>query len=554
MNWKNNKGINMITLSIAVIILVVITSVLVYNAKDGTKIKTLNNLYNDIEQLNDKVSMYYLEHGDLPKSSEYSETSFIDNLDATQKNPNNAGKYYVINLSALDNVHLNYGNDFSSVNSAENVNDLKDLYIVNETSHTIYFVRGIEVQGKRYHTEPDEWDLVDLSDIPSIIITEFKIEGTPITTPPIPAGYYYVGGTIDTGYVISDNSADENRYELIEDVGTDLLGNQFVWVPVDQDQVISLKITSTEDITEIKLYDPFGDEINLGSVSGKTYQNTNIQPTVNGGYYLKVTTASETKTATLGVHSLFEIDTWSDYYGSDEYIDYAINNWYDGSTEDFLGDYGYSSVEEYKIKCGEWLKNYSEPADTIDYEDKVATNGGFYVGRYEATYSASGALSKVGTSTRTSSSTALTEGMLWNYISQTDALSTAKAYNASLNSSLLTGPAWDRTLGWLYETGNKTAIQIVIDSKDWGNYSDDTFSGTTELINTGTLSQTKANNIYDLAGNVREWTTEALNPSYRVGLGGGYYGGGSSYPASNRNIYYPSFSLSYLGFRLALYL
>ena len=48
----------------------------------------------------------------------------------------------------------------------------------------------------------------------------------------IPTGFYYVGGTKDTGLVISDNSADENKYQGQTIVGTDLQGNQFVWVPV----------------------------------------------------------------------------------------------------------------------------------------------------------------------------------------------------------------------------------------------------------------------------------------------------------------------------------
>ena len=49
----------------------------------------------------------------------------------------------------------------------------------------------------------------------------------------IPAGFYYVGGTKDSGLVISDNSADENKYQGQTTVGTELQGNQFVWIPVD---------------------------------------------------------------------------------------------------------------------------------------------------------------------------------------------------------------------------------------------------------------------------------------------------------------------------------
>ncbi len=50
---------------------------------------------------------------------------------------------------------------------------------------------------------------------------------------PIPDGFYYVGGTKDTGLVISDNSADA-KYQNQEIVPADgLIGNQFVWIPVD---------------------------------------------------------------------------------------------------------------------------------------------------------------------------------------------------------------------------------------------------------------------------------------------------------------------------------
>ena len=161
MNLRSQKGINMITLSIAVIILVIITSILVYNAKDETKIKALNNMYNDIEQLNNKVSSYYLEHGDIPKGDEYTDVAFIDSLDDTQKNPNNAGKFYVINLNTLEGVSLNYGKKFDETTANE-----KDIYIINEVSHTIYYPRGIKVENITYYTEPDTWTEVDLSVIP----------------------------------------------------------------------------------------------------------------------------------------------------------------------------------------------------------------------------------------------------------------------------------------------------------------------------------------------------------------------------------------------------
>ena len=50
---------------------------------------------------------------------------------------------------------------------------------------------------------------------------------------PIPDGFVYVGGTRDSGLVISDNNADKEKYKGQTTVGTDLVGNQFVWIPVD---------------------------------------------------------------------------------------------------------------------------------------------------------------------------------------------------------------------------------------------------------------------------------------------------------------------------------
>ena len=50
---------------------------------------------------------------------------------------------------------------------------------------------------------------------------------------PIPSGFYYVGGTAKSGTVISDNLADKYKYKGQEVVGTNLSGNQFVFIPVN---------------------------------------------------------------------------------------------------------------------------------------------------------------------------------------------------------------------------------------------------------------------------------------------------------------------------------
>ena len=50
---------------------------------------------------------------------------------------------------------------------------------------------------------------------------------------PVPNEFYYVGGTVKSGAVISDNLADKDKFKGQEVVGTNLSGNQFVFIPVN---------------------------------------------------------------------------------------------------------------------------------------------------------------------------------------------------------------------------------------------------------------------------------------------------------------------------------
>ncbi len=236
---------------------------------------------------------------------------------------------------------------------------------------------------------------------------------------------------------------------------------------------------------------------------------------------------------------MYAIDTENDWFATDEYAQ-AIG--YEDLKE-LLGDYG-CTIEE-MLTEGSFMRDYSE---TEDYTTSVNENGGFYIGRYEASEE-NGNVAVKGDVTP------------WDDISQIEALDKAKQMYNSLSgknfeSSLLTGAAWDRTLGWLEETEEVTSFEIVGDSKTWENYNDDDFSGTTDLANTGEFSQTEKNHIYDLAGNLREWTTEANSTAAtQVNRGGCCGDSGSNIPASLRyDLFSPGYSNPGMGFRLALYL
>lgn len=153
---KSNKGITMIVLSIAIIILAILTSMLTYYSTDAIEIKRLNNMYNDIEQLQEKVSIYFYENEKIPILVEYPEVAEIL---AEQRRNLDGDKYYVLDLTKLKNVELNYGKDFETINkdytSAEfEISNYKDVYVINEESHNIYYLQGLEVEEKLYHARP----------------------------------------------------------------------------------------------------------------------------------------------------------------------------------------------------------------------------------------------------------------------------------------------------------------------------------------------------------------------------------------------------------------
>ena len=373
------------------------------------------------------------------------------------------------------------------------------------------------------------------------IKVSFKIEGEKVTTPPVPSGFSHVDGTeINSGYVIQDTN-----------------GNQFVWVPVDKNQKIKINVTSEAKIDSINLTDPYGDPIQLENTTdlGTTYNNENIEPNINGTYILTVTSGEETKTKELNVTSLYALRMWELDMLTEEIAQARGYENLDQLMQD-MGMPAGSKVEDTKNMICQTYKQ-GMFSNTDENKESVNDNGGFYIARYEASYQDGKASSKV--STRTDNfydNNQLANGMLWNYISQTEALSKANEMYTSedFTSSLPTGAAWDRTLSWLEETKQVSILKLVGDSKTWGNYKDDTFTNTTGLINTGNFSQTEKNHIFDLAGNLWEWTTESSSSDLRVSRGGNYNNSGSELPASGRISLGPDSTVDGLGFRVALYL
>lgn len=164
-NIKDKKGITLVTLSIAIIIMMIITSTIIYNISTSAKIKALNSMYQDITKLKDKVDLYYSNYHSIP----ILQTKYENVNQIQSKNPNDSNTYYVIDLEALENLHLTYGQEYEKYKSNPS-NELNDLYIMNERSHSIYYVRGIEMDGVTYYTIPEENTKVEVNEVLDIAI------------------------------------------------------------------------------------------------------------------------------------------------------------------------------------------------------------------------------------------------------------------------------------------------------------------------------------------------------------------------------------------------
>ena len=216
----------------------------------------------------------------------------------------------------------------------------------------------------------------------------------------------------------------------------------------------------------------------------------------------------------------------------------------------------------------------------------VYKNGGFYVGKYETGI-------ENAPKTDGDENTAPTEipvikqnAYPYNYVTCSQAQTLASNMESgNYTSSLMFGVQWDLVLKYL-ETKGTTQADLKTNSTNWGNYYDNLWNITNTdskyavmdndtyelgdwtsgvygkkdsekaiLLSTGASETFSKQGIYDLAGNVVEWTLEKTSNSSSpcAPRGGIYFSNGSSSPAANRIGNGSTFYNDYLGFRVVLY-
>ena len=155
--------------------------------------------------------------------------------------------------------------------------------------------------------------------------------------------------------------------------------------------------------------------------------------------------------------------------------------------------------------------------DIGDFCTKANLNGGYYIGRYEART----------TKVRNSKTNALTSVTLkandyvYNYVTQPQASERCQNMytNKPYESDLVNSYAWDTAIVFIQKFENSTY------SRTKGQANDSKLSNTGLSILKETGKVDKQCNIYDMAGNCREWSTETYSDSVRpCAHRGGLYG------------------------------
>ena len=449
----NNRGITLASLAIAVIVILILTGTLIYNVKDNLRVANLREMQNDIQNLRDAVSNYYSINGSIPAKLKYTNTDNINRIkDAGVINEKaDTGDFYIIDLKELENLTLNYGEDYKHISDAtseEEASQYTDIYIINEESQNIFYVEGVRVDNDWFYTDYTSED-----------VDEQKVNLRYVDGVKIPDGFYYVGGTKEEGIVISDNIEDMNEGTSYE-VAKTLKGNQFVWVPVEND-------------ADFQRYAGYRD--------GKLESISDCSEPYTAGYATEETEYNEMK----------------------------------------------KSVLKYN---------------------------GFYVGRYEASQENGQAASKQGKQVWTN----ISWGNSMNDIGTSGAVYKSQQMYTDkekygVTSTLMYGVQWDAIMQWIdpeYKNEDETLYDkgsFVANSMDKGNYSG-------SVVSTGSNENYEVKNIYDLAGNVFEWTMESYNGLNRVSRGGGYHNTGETVPISARSRNDFKAAIGDLGFRVALYL
>ena len=246
-----------------------------------------------------------------------------------------------------------------------------------------------------------------------------------------------------------------------------------------------------------------------------------------------------------------------------------------------LGRYDFTKNSDGTITTSEYSGSYTEDTtashnssrgnaiakDIEKFKTSANSNHGYYIGRYEAgvvDYNSSVSTSNSNNETNWTGYTGdniklvcKKEQQVWNYVTQNKASELSRDMyksEAKVTSDLINSYAWDTAIVFIQKCGTESNSSTY--SKTDGQSSTSTREPQTTGTNIlkATSKVDKQCNIFDMAGNCFEWTTETHSDSYApcVSRGGNY--SYSNYYTSYRGYSNTSRAESIFSFRPLLYL
>jgi len=349
--------------------------------------------------------------------------------------------------------------------------------------------------------------------------------GTPVTSLSTINGQQYSANNpvIPAGFMATNGGADWNATDLAAEVKKGLVisdgTSEFVWIPVASINSMIMCQTHGASVTlnEETLQCPTcGENTKLAgklyatSTTGQTYGlNTGLrEPDV-------VTNASGTDSTTGSSNDAANLSTVLE------------------------GDYANTqTAASFKLQLEEEFKNMAQ---------SVAKYKGFYVGRYETSLN--------GTTAQSKSEETPMKNISWYTMYKNSKTYSRNNTELGVVSEMIWGCQWDAMMQLILtgpDASHVTATTNVGHTESDFTSKPYKTGGTnyTEVYTGSTTYNDIASNIYDLEGNVREWTQEADGTSRRGYRGGRY---DSSLSPSYRNGEYPTYFARSLGSRLSFY-
>ena len=549
------KGVSMIVLVLTVVVMTILittTTISVINVNEKTEKIRFGD---ELMLVQEWVSLYKVENGKYPIRENMIDIEVANNdLSQFSGETVNSGVVSLneVNLDLFGNIEVKYGT--GSANP-------KDKYVVSTKTGRVYYADGLKVGDMRYYTLTEDLkELIGYNDSNVKGMTKDGIIFTPSTTEwtnegvsvqiSIPLEYTIVSvkqkyGTTNTNitnkqvkdqYNIYTTATTKANFEVIVEYKKDGSQEQQIQVfnianydsqgpqiKVRAQQNLNSNAEGSESKSYIKI-EELTDNISgvketkyeYGRISDPSYfkdkgiiVNNNVVMIEKEYDAISICSFDNAGNVTL-IQVTVQIPeqgtkvkenvAYNKPYIPDNFthIEGTVNTGYVIQENDTKNEFVWIPVKD----INEYIRRYdtsnlaTETLDKVEYES-VKKYGGFYVARYEAGVSTvDGDREGVPVSKRGAT--------VWTNISASMAMYNSKLMykdRSDIESRIISSYMWDTIANWFEQSG--------YDIENLTNYGANK-NNTSEVKPAGSNENWKINNIYDIVGNVWEFTSEKL--------------------------------------------